>query len=67
MSGLSFRDAKKIFDASENIFGYWKQKSLLAESTDLIDFKTSILTPIIASELHIRKVRNFTDNYLVQL
>ncbi len=62
MSGLSFRDAKKIFDASENIFSYWKQKSLLAESTDLIDFKTSILTPIIASELHIRKVRNFTDS-----
>lgn len=62
MSGLSFRDAKKIFNASENIFSYWKQKSLLTKSLDYIDFKTSILTPIIASELHIRKVRNFTDS-----
>ena len=49
MSGLSFADSKKIFRNSSNVYSYWKEKSILKKSRDLIDFKTSILTPIIAS------------------
>ena len=62
MSGLSFADSKKIYKKTINVFNYWKQKSFLKKNLDLIDFKTRILTPIIASELHIRKVRNFADS-----
>lgn len=41
---------------------HWQQESQLRKDWDLFDFKTSILTPVTASELHIRKARNFADS-----
>ena len=62
MSGLSLADSKKILPSTLNVYSYWKRQSLLRKGWDLFDFKTSILTPIVASELHIRKARNFSDS-----
>jgi len=62
MSGLSFADAKKIMPNAINVYPHWKQESQLRKNWDLFDFKTSILTPVTASELHIRKARNFADS-----
>ncbi|WP_040839282.1 hypothetical protein [Thiothrix nivea] len=62
MSGLSLADAKKLMPDTVSVYPYWKQESQLRKDLDLFDFKTSILTPVTASELHIRKVRNFADS-----
>ncbi|PYF79861.1 asparagine synthase (glutamine-hydrolysing) [Marinomonas alcarazii] len=62
MSGLSFADTQKILPNAENVYSYWKEVSQLRKDWDLFDFKTSILTPVTASELHIRKARNFADS-----
>jgi asparagine synthase (glutamine-hydrolysing) len=61
MSGLSFADTKKILPDAVNVYPHWQYESQLRKGWDLFDFKTSILTPITASELHIRKARNFAD------
>ena len=61
MSGMSFSDTKKIFENAVNVFPYWKEITNSRKSWDIVDFYTSILAFIIASELHIRKVRNFVD------
>jgi asparagine synthase (glutamine-hydrolysing) len=61
MSGFTFDDTKKIFSNAINVFSYWKKESNLKNQLDLFDFKTSILCPLIASEMHIRKMRNFAD------
>ncbi len=62
MSGLSFADTKKILPDAMNVCPHWQQESLLRKDLDLFDFKTSMLTPVVASELHIRKARNFADS-----
>ncbi len=62
MSGLSFADTKKILPDAMNVYPHWQQESQLRKNWDLFDFKTSILTPVVASELHIRKARNFADS-----
>ncbi|MBB1400967.1 asparagine synthase-related protein [Pseudoalteromonas sp. SG45-1] len=62
VTGLSYSDTKKVFSASNNVYPYWKGKSKLNKNRDMIDFRTSVLTPILASELHIRKARNFADS-----
>ncbi|TRO40099.1 hypothetical protein EQ832_08500 [Pseudomonas sp. ALS1131] len=62
MSGFSFRDTENILSSSFDVYPYWKHESYLRKDLDLFDFKTSILTPIVASEMHIRKARNFADS-----
>ncbi|MEA1989304.1 MAG: hypothetical protein U9N57_08905 [Pseudomonadota bacterium] len=62
MSGLSFSDTNKILPDAVNVYPHWQQESKLRKDWDLFDFKTSILTPVTASELHIRKARNFADS-----
>ena len=62
MSGLSLRDANKIFSSNKSVYDYWLSESVLRQDWNDIDFKTDILTTIIASEVHIRKARNFTDS-----
>lgn len=62
ITGLSFLDAKIIYPPVSNVYTYWKEQSLIKERKNLIDFKTSLFTPTVASELHIRKVRSFTDS-----
>ena len=62
MSGLSFADAQRIFPDVRNVYPHWKRECQLRKDWDLIDFKTSIFTSVVASEMHIRKARNFTDS-----
>jgi asparagine synthase (glutamine-hydrolysing) len=62
VSGLTYADSKKMYPQGSNVYSHWKQQSSLREDWDLFDFKTSILTPVTASELHIRKARNFADS-----
>lgn len=62
MSGLSFADTKNILKDAKNVYSHWKYESNLRKDWDLVDCKTSILTPVTASELHIRKARNFADS-----
>ena len=62
MSGLSYYDTKKIFPNAVNVFSHWDHESKIRKDWDLFDFKTNILTSVTASEMHIRKVRNFTDS-----
>ena len=61
MSGFNFNDSKKIFSKAINVFHYWKKESESKNQLDLFDLKTSVLCTLIASEIHIRKMRNFTD------
>lgn len=61
MSGLSLADTLRIFPEALNVYSYWKNESKKQRMSDLVDYKTSILTPIVASEMHIRKARNFAD------
>jgi asparagine synthase (glutamine-hydrolysing) len=61
MRGFSYADTKQLLPDSMNVYTYWKQESNSRKKMDLFDYKTSILTPVVASELHIRKVRNFAD------
>jgi asparagine synthase (glutamine-hydrolysing) len=62
MSGLSFADTKKILPDAVSVYSHWRQESRLRSNWDLVDLKTSILTPIVASEMHIRKASNFVDS-----
>lgn len=62
MSGLSLRDANKIFSSNTSVYPYWLSESAKREEWANFDFKTDVLTTIIAAELHIRKARNFTDS-----
>lgn len=61
MGGFSYSDTRKIIKDSVNVYSHWKKESRAIKELDLFDFKTSILTSVVASELHIRKVRNFSD------
>jgi len=62
MSGLTYADAKKFYPRVVNVYLHWKEESALRNDWGLFDFKTSILTSVTASELHIRKARNFADS-----
>jgi len=62
MSGLSYADTQAILPNAINVYPYWKKETQKRKKWDLFDFKASVLTPITASELHIRKVRNFADS-----
>lgn len=62
MSGLSFADTEMILPNADNVYSYWKNESDKRKDWDIYDFKTDILTTVIASELHIRKARNFADS-----
>ena len=62
INGLSFMDAKKILPDAINVYSHWNKESQLRKNWDVFDLKTGVLTPIIASELHIRKARNFADS-----
>ncbi|WP_394169169.1 hypothetical protein [Saccharospirillum alexandrii] len=61
-SGFSYSDSKKIMRESIDVNPYWVGVSSQRKDLNLIDLKTSILTQIVASEVHIRKVRNFADS-----
>ncbi|WP_010628920.1 asparagine synthase-related protein [Halomonas sp. KM-1] len=61
MAGLSLADAQKIYPNSISVFPYWQKESCLRRGWEIYDFKTDILTTVTAAELHIRKVRNFSD------
>ena len=60
--GMSYADTKELIIDSVNVQSYWNKIGKEREGMELFDFKTSILTPIVASELHIRKARNFADS-----
>lgn len=59
--GLSLRDSKELFPASEPVHAYWSEESALRRNWDPVDFKTDITTSLIVAEVHIRKMRNFAD------
>lgn len=61
LSGFTYNDARKIFPEATNVYPHWKSESKSRSDLDYCDFKTSVQTPITASEVHIRKVRNFSD------
>lgn len=61
MFGLSHGDSSAIFSDNISVYDHWKLESELRNDWDIFDFKTDILTSVVASELHIRKVRIFSD------
>lgn len=61
VTGLSLKDSRNIFPQSLSVFPFWKDKSSNTQNLDFLEFKTDLLTTITASELHIRKARNFTN------
>ena len=62
MSGFSLKNAKNIYSVAEAVSPYWCTESSKRANWDMVDFKTDILTTIVAAEVHIRKVRNFADS-----
>jgi len=62
MSGFSLKDAKGIYPETVAVGPHWKTERKKRSGWDIFDLKTDILTSIIASEVHIRKVRNFSDS-----
>lgn len=62
MYGLSYSDTKKLIPNATNVYSHWRKEARHRKDWDFFDFKTSILTGVVASELHIRKVRNFSDS-----
>ncbi|RAR56804.1 asparagine synthase (glutamine-hydrolysing) [Onishia taeanensis] len=60
-NGFSYSDSKKIFPSSVDVLDYWRGASRVKSELDDVDFKTSVLAPVVASELHIRKVRIFAE------
>lgn len=67
MSGFGLGDAQALLTGAESVYSHWKQESSKRAHWDLFDFKTSILTPVIAAELHIRKARLFADSISANL
>jgi len=63
ISGLSFSDTIKLLPSAFDVHSHWQEESQMKSKLDLFDLKTSILTPIISSEQHIRKVRNFAASF----
>jgi len=61
MSGLSLKDADHIYASNRSVFKHWRDESSIRKDWDTYDFKTDILTTVVAAEQHIRKARNFSD------
>ena len=61
LSGFSSRDASKIFASNHEVIPYWRDISRKWKISDVVEFKTDVLTTIVAAESHIRKIRNFAD------
>jgi asparagine synthase (glutamine-hydrolysing) len=62
MGGFSLKDANLIYKNNKSTYPNWLHESNIRSNFNIFDFKTSILTTIAASELHIRKARNFSDS-----
>lgn len=62
-SGLSFFDSSRIFPRDKPVVNYWQTESRFHEGWDIYDFKSDILGTKIIPEVHVRKVRNFTDAF----
>ena len=63
MSGLSTRDALRIYPAGEAVYDHWRRISDQRSELDAVEHKTDIHAGITAAELHIRKVRSFSDAF----
>ena len=61
MAGLSLKDALKIYPQLVDVYPYWVNESNIRRKWDWFDFKTDILTTIAATELRMRKARNFAN------
>ena len=61
MSGLSYKDSKKIFSESSSVYPYWRLESDMRKEWDVFDFKSDIYSARVISEKMIRKLRNFSD------
>ncbi|BDX03992.1 hypothetical protein MACH16_27400 [Marinomonas pontica] len=61
MSGLSFKDSKKIFTPSISVYSYWSQESQVRSSWDIFDHKSDIYSTRAITERMIRKLHNFVD------
>ena len=61
MSGLSYRDSKRIFSESISVYPYWNNESDIRKEWDIFDFKSDIYNTRVFSEKMIRKLRNFSD------
>ena len=67
MSGLSTRDALTIFPAGNAVYKDWRRISEQRSGLDEIEHKTDIHAGMSAAELHIRKVRSFSDAFGLNL
>ncbi|MFW7378392.1 MAG: asparagine synthase-related protein [Oligoflexus sp.] len=63
MMGFSYADSRKLYSDASSVYHYWKTESSMRRNWDVIDFKTDILTSVVACELHIRKARLFADAF----
>jgi len=61
MTGFSLADANRIYPGNVPVYSYWQNESKIRKDWDVYDFKTDVLTTRTAAEVHIRKVRNFSD------
>lgn len=61
MSGLSFKDSKRIFSASVSVYPYWEFESQLRKGWDIFDFKSDIYSTRAITERMIRKLFNFVE------
>lgn len=61
MSGLSFKDSKKIFNSSISVYSYWSQESQARNGWDIFDHKSDIYSTRAITERMIRKLHNFVD------
>jgi asparagine synthase (glutamine-hydrolysing) len=59
MSGLSFKDSKKIYSNSVSVHPYWSFESEIRKDWDIFDFKSDIYSTRTITERMIRKLFNF--------
>lgn len=57
-NGFTYKESKNIYEDCVDARAFFNQLSAERKGWDNYDFKTDILTGIIASEMHIRKFRN---------
>lgn len=67
LAGLSLKDSKLLFPRTICTYSHWSHKSEITYDGDACDFKTDIIACIVASERHIRKVRNFSESVSANL
>ncbi|HIP51462.1 MAG TPA: hypothetical protein EYG94_05160 [Campylobacterales bacterium] len=58
LSGFSFSDTKKIFNATNNVYGYWKEMDKERKNWDYLDLRADIWGSFVESDRVIRKARN---------